>query len=148
VLLAAFWEEPQLPELGRTVAWIQQHGMKVVVFGPSIVYSLPLPRILVAALRDHQPESIAAREQTEPRQLDAVMARIAREVWKVPYISFFETLCAPKITPGTKAPDVSLPDCPVYAGPGIPLFFDTNHFTAAGSVLYAKAVRARNLLPQ
>jgi peptidoglycan/LPS O-acetylase OafA/YrhL len=148
VILSAFWEESQLPELGRTVAWIQQHGMKVVVFGPAIEYSLPLPRILIAALRDRQPGQIAVREQTDARHLDVVMAHMARQVWKVPYISFFETLCAPQRELVLKAQAGDQPGCPVYAGPGIPVLFDTNHFTAEGSVLYAKAVREKVLLPQ
>jgi SGNH domain (fused to AT3 domains) len=148
VILSAFWEESQLPELGRTVAWIQQHGMKVVVFGPAIEYSLPLPRILIAALRDRQPGQIAVREQTDARHLDVVMARMARQVWKVPYISFFETLCAPQREPVLKTQAGGQPGCPVYAGPGVPVLFDTNHFTAEGSVLYAKAVRDKVLLPQ
>jgi peptidoglycan/LPS O-acetylase OafA/YrhL len=147
VLLSAFWEESQLPELGRTVAWIQQHGMKVVVLGPQVEYSLPLPRILIAALREHQPGQIATREQTEPRRLDAEMARIARQIWKVPYISVFETLCTPqlKLVLVAEAPAPRI--CPVYAEPNIPLLFDTNHFTAEGSILYARAMRDKNLLP-
>ncbi len=147
VLLSAFWEEPQLPELGRTVAWIQQHGMKVVVFGPSLEYTLPLPRVLIAALRDRKPGQIAIREQTGARQLDAEMAQMARHVWKVPYISVFETLCTPHSESLLKVEAATQHTCPVYAGPGIPILFDTNHFTSEGSILYAKAVRDQNLLP-
>jgi peptidoglycan/LPS O-acetylase OafA/YrhL len=146
VLLSAFWDESQLPELGRTVAWIQQHGMKVVVFGPVIEFAMPLPRVLIAALRDHTPERVATYEKIEPRQLDKMMAKLARDQWKVPYVSVFDTLCTPQTEQELKAQGPSASKCPVYAAPGVPLLFDTNHFTAQGSQLYARAMRNRNLL--
>ncbi|MCU1321242.1 MAG: hypothetical protein JWM43_891 [Acidobacteriaceae bacterium] len=146
VLLSAFWDESQLPELGRTVSWIQQHGMKVVVFGPAIEFAMPLPRILIAALRDNAPDRIATYEKIEPRQLDRTMAKLAREQWKVPYISMFEALCTPQAELEVKAQGTSALKCPVYAAPGVPLLFDTNHFTAQGSELYARAMKDRNLL--
>jgi hypothetical protein len=148
VVLSAFWEETQMPELGRTIAWIKQHQMKVVVFGPSIEYTLPLPRIMIAALRDHTTGQIGAREKLDPRQLDATMAVLARDVWKVPYISVFEVLCSPPAELQSKTQPVEKTACPVYAAPGVPLLFDTNHFTTEGSILYAKRLRDGNLLPR
>jgi hypothetical protein len=32
--------------------------------------------------------------------------------------------------------------CPLYAAPGVPLLFDSNHFTAEGSVLLARRMVA------
>jgi peptidoglycan/LPS O-acetylase OafA/YrhL len=34
VLMAAGWQAEDLSGLGQTVAWLQQHGMRVIVFGP------------------------------------------------------------------------------------------------------------------
>ena len=146
VLLSAFWEESQFAELGRTISWIRQHGMRVVVFGPSIEFAMPLPRILIASLRDHAPGRVEKYEKVEPRQLDITMARLARDQWKVPYVSVFETLCTSRTELGRKGQGNRASSCPVYAAPGVPLLFDTNHFTAEGAELYARAMRDRNLL--
>ena len=59
---------------------------------------------------------------------------------------YFEILCTPQVQLELKAQGVSASKCPVYAAPGVPLLFDTYHFTARGSELYARALRDRNLL--
>jgi peptidoglycan/LPS O-acetylase OafA/YrhL len=127
------WTEPDLPAISRTVAWMQQHGIKVYLFGPMLEYDEMFPRVLAAALRDHKPEEIAAHMSEGPRALDAKMARLARDQWHVPYISYFDDLCAPR--------------CPAYGAPGVPLLFDEHHFTAAGSELFVELMRKNAQLP-
>ena len=147
VLLSAFWDESQLVELGRTISWIQQHGMKVIVFGPSIEFTMPLPRILIASLRDHAPERIAEYETPEPRQLDITMARIARGAVERFHISQSLKHSArhrlswkrkPMETGSRHVPSMHLR---AYRCSSIPIISPRT-----GSVLYARAMRDRNVL--
>ena len=60
------------------------------------------------------------------------MSTLARDLWKVEYISFFDNICSQ--------------GCPSYATPGVPMLLDTNHFTPAGSIRFAQSMRDRKQL--
>jgi peptidoglycan/LPS O-acetylase OafA/YrhL len=138
VLISVRWLEAYFPGLGNTVAWLQQHGIRVILFGPGIEFDVPLPRLLTLSLLHGNPSMLDGHRKTEPLQTDEKLAEIARNQWKVDYISIYENLCIPKMeTSG----------CPVYAAPGVPLLFDTNHLTPLGSELFAKTMRDRHQLP-
>lgn len=140
VLLAGRWQKDEIPELGRTVAWLKQHGIQVVLFGPVIEYDLALPRIIAMAYRDKNNGEVSQHRSLEPEKLDGQLATIARDQWKVRYISIYEDLCSSvQKTAGL--------NCPIYAGSEVPLLFDTNHLTPAGSIEYAKAMEAKGQIP-
>jgi peptidoglycan/LPS O-acetylase OafA/YrhL len=147
VLLGGRWEDSEMPELERTVAWIEQHGMKVVVFGPNIEFDVPLPHILAFALRDGEPSKVFQHRTTHPQLLDEKLALLVRNSWGARYVSFFEDLCMPNSTKNrVDRPDSNLV-CPVTAGSGVPLLFDTDHLTPEASTYYAKVMRMRGELP-
>jgi peptidoglycan/LPS O-acetylase OafA/YrhL len=134
VLLAGRWKPDDLDGLLATVRWLRTGGLEPVVFGPATEYDAPLPRILANALEARTPEAVAQHEDPSTRTLDREMAAALKQDGTA-YVSMYDDLC-------------SLPTlCPAYAGPGIPLMFDTDHLTEQGSVLFARAVRARNQLP-
>ena len=147
VLLSGRWGKSDLPALKRTIDWIEQHGMHVVVFGPAIEYDAPLPRMLAIGLRDHAPSLALRHRLLEPEQLDAEMRNLVRKEWGVRYISAYEDLCAAREGTGVVPQRNEPGDCVLYAEPGVPMLFDTDHFTAQGSVLYAHVMRARGQLP-
>ncbi len=68
----------------------------------------------------------------QPAQLDQRMAELARDQWKVPYISYFTNLCAS--------------GCPTYALPGVPMMCDSDHLTSDGAVFFAQSIRDRREL--
>jgi hypothetical protein len=142
VLLAGRWQKDEITELGRTVAWLKQNGIQVVLFGPVIEYDLALPRIIATAYRDRNMGEVAQHQSLEPEKLDGQLARIARDEWKVRYISIYEDLCTPASL--NKASDLQ---CPIYAETDVPLLFDTNHLTPAGSIEYAKAMESKGQMP-
>jgi peptidoglycan/LPS O-acetylase OafA/YrhL len=147
VVIAGRWSETDFEELGRTIAFVQQMGIPVTLVGPFVEFDQPLPRLLTAALRDHNPSQVERYLSDWPRQVDRKLAPLARNVWKVRYISVLDDLCNSQVEMVAKAQPETSASCPLYAAPGVPLLFDTDHFTAAGSVLLAEAIRARNQLP-
>jgi len=145
VILSATWTPAQLPELGRTVDWIQARGMEAIVIGPGIEYTLPLPRLLITAMR-RKDATLVESHFVDNSELDHAMQSLARDHWKTPYVSVYDDLCTR--TSGTVGtPHVTAVSCPVYAAPHVPILFDSGHLTAGGSLLLAKAMRDRNQIP-
>jgi hypothetical protein len=140
VLLTAHWSERDLPELEHTIFWLKQHGMKVTVFGQSMEYDTALPRVLFNSIRDRNPAEVQRHWMGENRDFDKKMAELARNKWKVHFISEFENLC------GLSAKTETVDGCPLYAAPGVPIIFDSFHLTLPGSVLYAKSIRRKHQL--
>lgn len=147
LLLAARWHEADFPELGRTIAWIQQQGAKVVLFGPIPEFDVALPRLLTLALRDPERDMLDPHRRVDSLQTDKKLAALARDQWKVRYVSGYENLCVSDVPTEVRTPLRTSSACPVFAATGVPLLFDSNHFTAEGSVLYARTMRARGQLP-
>jgi peptidoglycan/LPS O-acetylase OafA/YrhL len=147
ILIAGRWNKDDIPELGRTILWIKQQGIKVILFGPIPGFDVALPRLLTVSLRDRKLSIIDRHRRIEPVQTDIELSGIAREQWKVRYISFLENLCATSVKIESEAPLRAISGCPVYAERGVPLLFDSNHLTIEGSIIYARTMRARNQLP-
>jgi peptidoglycan/LPS O-acetylase OafA/YrhL len=147
VLLAGRWQEDEIPELEHTVSWIEQHGMSVIVFGPNIEFDQSLPRIMAISLRDRDSSAISRHRAVQPQLLDRKLALIARNEWKVRYISIYEDLCEPARELKTNENFETDSKCPMRVEAGVPLLFDTDHLTPRGSVLFAEAVRARSQFP-
>jgi peptidoglycan/LPS O-acetylase OafA/YrhL len=120
VLLVARWEERHVPGVEATLAWMTKRHIPVTLFGPSVIYDNPLPRLMVA--RD-----VGRLERhllPESQLLDAVMSRLA-STQGVPYVSLRDLQCdTPSCSPGD-----------------LPIFFDTNHYTLEGSGLIARRLR-------
>ena len=147
VLIAGRWREADFPELGRTIVWIQQHGIQVILFGPNPEFDVRLPRLLTLSLFDPKLALIDRHRRIEPLQTDEKLSALARNEWKIRYISAFENLCATNVKSKAETPLQTNLGCPVYAALGVPLLFDSNHFTVDGSILFARTMRARNQLP-
>jgi peptidoglycan/LPS O-acetylase OafA/YrhL len=147
ILIAGRWLETDFPELGRTIVWIRQHGIEVVLFGPVPEFDVPFARLLTLSLRDRQPAMIDRHRRIGPMQTDKKLSELARNQWKIRYISAYENLCAMNVKMEAEAPLRTESGCPVYAASGVPLIFDSNHLTADASILYARTMRARNQLP-
>ena len=140
VLLAGSWHPEDLPELGNTILWLQRHGTQPILFGPVPEYDTPLPRVLAFALREGDPTLPERHLLPRAERLDREMEVLARTRWHVRYLSAFESLC------GVIA-ERQATHCRVFAAPGVPLQFDTHHFTEAGSALYARILQQSGLLP-
>jgi len=134
LLIAARWEQSDLPRLADTLTWASQHGLTVTLFGPMVQYDSSLPRLLATSIKDNDPSVPYNHRVAECARLDDEMSRIAQTKWHVRYVSFFKSLCQKQ-------------SCIEYAGPGVPLVFDYGHLTKDGSVLLAQMLQQNDQLP-
>jgi peptidoglycan/LPS O-acetylase OafA/YrhL len=133
VLIAARWEQGDLPRIDDTMRKLKQQGLNIVLFGPIVQYDSPLPRLLTASLKENDPSLPFRHRLNKYRKLDDEMAYLAEHTWHVPYVSLFKLLCPQDA-------------CTEYAQKDVPLQFDYGHLTQAGSVLVAERLRAQNAL--
>ena len=123
------WGPEDLPRLTKTIEFLHRKGIGVVVFGPRPQYEVSLPRLLAKSVVNGN-AGFPSRYLTDGQPLDADMSRLAKETWRVPYISLLTILCPARV-------------CTEYAAPGVPLQFDNDHFTIEGSAYVGREVNAR-----
>ena len=128
VILAGQWASSDMDPLKQTIDFILARGISVIVVGPTIEYDQGLPRMLAIAIRNGDTSQVVQHRSAEPQALDKTMANLASDLWHVRYVSIYQDLCKPT--------------CPLYAAPGVPILFDSNHFTPEGSALLVKAMVA------
>lgn len=126
LLVAGSWIDGDVPGLARTLDWARSSGISVVLFGPKVQYDAPLPRLLVAALRDGDAHLPDRHRPATFEDLDKVVAELARRKG-VTYVSYFDLLC----TSGS---------CQYSDDNGRPLAFDRGHLTKWGSTAIAGKV--------
>jgi peptidoglycan/LPS O-acetylase OafA/YrhL len=131
LLIAARWQDRDVLPLSRSLDWLKDRGISVVVFGPMVQYDTALPRLLAFSIRGHD-LTIPDEHRVNQRALDDAMSTLALEK-NVGYVSFYRSLCGPRT-------------CQEFAQNDVPLQFDYGHLTKEGSVLVAqKLVGDRNL---
>ena len=129
VLLAARWDQYDLPRLRRTVGILKKNGARVIIFGPVVQYDSALPRLLAISIKQGNPFLPASHRVAFYRQLDRDMRQLAEQELGVKYISFFKLIC-------------SQDDCLEYAAKDVPLQSDYGHLTGEGSIVVAKRLRS------
>jgi peptidoglycan/LPS O-acetylase OafA/YrhL len=148
VIMASNWNDPNLRQLGLEIAMFQRRGVPVILVGPTLVFDTPLPQLLVTEMLRHRSPAVGGAELTQRRialyeSLDSQMAELARDRWKVRYISHYKELCRPQVVYPWQTDD----GCPLLLDGDQPLILDTHHFTPAGSILFARRLREDRLLP-
>jgi peptidoglycan/LPS O-acetylase OafA/YrhL len=133
VILAAKWESNDVPQLARTIEVLKAAGQRVALVGPDLRYDTPLARLLAAEASDGNRSLVETHRLESYDILDRQLAQRARQEWKISYISYPALLCA-------------YGRCEVWAEKDIPLEFDTDHLTDAGSILVASRIRSHALL--
>jgi hypothetical protein len=123
LLIAARWQDADVPPLSRSLDWLRSRGIRVVLFGPMVQYDTALPRLLAFSIRGND-QTIPDEHRVDQHALDDAMADLA-EKKGVEYISFYRSLCGPR-------------SCQEFAVDGVPLQFDYGHLTKEGSLLVAQ----------
>jgi SGNH domain (fused to AT3 domains) len=127
LLISARWMEEDLPGLRRTIDWAKGLGIGVVLFGPMVEYDSPLPRLLAVSIQSTD-LSLAGRHMLMGQwSVESKMAQLAASENGVKYISLIAPICLGYT-------------CASYTPEGVPLEFDSNHFTRAGSLLIARRI--------
>ena len=109
--------------------WARAHGVAVVLFGPMPEYDAPLPLLLAYGVQWNRPRLAQEHRVANLAVLDEEMQGLAAGAWGVRYVSLYQAIC-----PGG--------ECEEYADAAglVPLQFDGDHMTAAGSVLVGERV--------
>lgn len=134
LVVSALWYPNDLPAIAELVEFARGYGIDVVIVGPNVSYTAPLPRLLGRLEQAHAMGEVGRYADTSEAKLDAQMSDLARDVWRVSYVSFFADVCLRGV-------------CPAYAAPGQPMLLDSNHLTPEGAGLLARAMRERRQLP-
>jgi len=133
IVLAANWQNYDIPRLTAALAVLKQDSQHVVLIGPIMHYDQPLALLLAkeAETGDH---SIAKQHRDISYDaLDQKMAALAREDWGVPYFSYERAFCSGR-------------DCRVWTEKDVPLQFDDSHLLDGGSILTAQSIRGTGLI--
>jgi peptidoglycan/LPS O-acetylase OafA/YrhL len=125
LLVAAHWQDEDMLPLARSLDWLKQRGISVVVFGPMLQYDVALPRLLAFSMRGDD-LAIPDEHRLDLHRLDDAMAAAAEEKG-VEYVSFYRSLCNPR-------------SCEEFGVNGAPLQFDYGHLTKEGSILVAQRI--------
>jgi hypothetical protein len=136
LLVVGRWEEKDIPEIGRMVAWSKERGIPIVLFGPVQEYDAPLPRLLAYSIATNVPQYPHQHRLAALSTLDQQLQSLADKVWHIRYISLIRTLC-------------NAESCLEYADRGhtVPMMFDRDHLSYEGSVLVVRALVAKGQLP-
>jgi peptidoglycan/LPS O-acetylase OafA/YrhL len=133
VFLAARWKPGLLDNLAKTLDWYSARHIPVTLIGPSAVYDSAVPRLLVSAQREADPALVQRHMDGSVEALDTTMEQLAAS-HGVNYISLLNLYCAKQA-------------CTVVDSEGLPLIFDTEHFTAAASQLLVGRLSPNKVAP-
>jgi peptidoglycan/LPS O-acetylase OafA/YrhL len=128
LLIAARWGAEDLAPLHRTLQLTARLGVKVVLFGPMVEYDSPLPRLLAISIQNKDSSIPHRHLLMENWALDAQMARFAGNETGVKYVSLITPVCERY-------------ECASFTSEGVPLEFDSNHFTRQGSLVIAQRIK-------
>jgi peptidoglycan/LPS O-acetylase OafA/YrhL len=127
MFVEARWYRQSLDALGDILSWSNEHGIKVIVFGPVAEYDAPLPRLLAYSIAWNDPNLAHQHLVAYSPVLDDKMRDLAKNTWHVCYASIYRATCE-----GGR--------CLEYADQkdGIPLMLDEVHLSNGGSELLAR----------
>lgn len=127
LVLAARWEESDMPALRSLLLAMREKGQAVLLVGPPAQWSQFVPRLLALSHEREQGTALADSLRVfSSDDLDHRMAKIAEETG-ADYVSLLRIQCAPQ--------------CRYFGNSGAPLIVDDSHFTREASLLYAKGFK-------
>jgi peptidoglycan/LPS O-acetylase OafA/YrhL len=123
LLLEKRWQSRDLPGLIETLEWAKQHQVPVILLGPIPEYDAPLPRLEAYSAEWHEPQLVSQHRVKGIQQVDEELSSLAAS-WHIPYVSLYRSICDDD-------------NCTEYADANrmVPLMFDTDHLSPAGSLL-------------
>jgi len=123
LLLEKRWAAKDIGELTRTVEWANQHRVPVILFGPVPEYDAPLPRLEAYSLAWNQPDLASEHRVDGFERMDRQLQSLSAN-WHIPYVSLYQAICSNE-------------SCTLYSDSEhkVPLMFDTDHLSPAGSSL-------------
>jgi len=133
IILSARWIEGDIPDVERTLKALSGKAGQVVVLGPIVEYSMPLPRLLAQVSAGRDPALLLEARLADQRQTDRDLGRAVRSAGGT-YASAYHLLCA---SDGTA--------CKTTIN-GTPVQWDYGHLTAEGSQFLAGKLKESGVL--
>jgi peptidoglycan/LPS O-acetylase OafA/YrhL len=128
IILSGRWIESDIPDVMRTLKALASKARQVIVMGPTVEYSMPLPRLLAQVSDGRAPSLLVDARQPDQQETDRDLA-VAVRAAGADYVSAYHLLCANDGAPcQTEVSDV-------------PVQWDYGHLTAQGSRLVARKLR-------
>jgi hypothetical protein len=124
LVLSARWIESDIPDIVRTLGDLKAKAGRIVVFGPIVEYSAPLPRLLAQVQNGRDPSLLVTARRGEQVRTDRELGAAVKAAGAT-YVSVYHLLCARQTAPCTTAID------------GVPLQWDYGHLTREGSAYVA-----------
>ncbi len=131
IVLAARWEEGDLPALEQTLRKLKDQGQDVLLVGPAAEWKKFVPRLLALEHIRGQPGIADRMLIGERRELDAMIAQIASQTG-TDYFSLYSSQCEVK--------------CQYFDDSGTPLVVDNNHFTREASRAFTIEIESPSLV--
>lgn len=123
VILSANWLDRNFGNTIATAQYLKKYTPRVIILGPSPEYDQPLPLLLTRAMVKSNIKLVSGHELKNRQARDAHLAILTGKA-EIEYISIYSILCPQGI-------------CLTTVAGTVPLLFDADHFTAAGSVFLA-----------
>ena len=136
LFLVGRWGPGDMEEIAATLKWVKQNGQPVILFGPTPGYDAPLPQLLAYSIARGNSRLASQHLVPEVDFLDEQMARLARDVWHVPYVSLYRATCNGS-------------GCTEFADEShqVPLMWDGEHLNRFGAALVVKRLKSQGELP-
>ncbi|MDP8985379.1 MAG: acyltransferase [Pseudomonadota bacterium] len=132
VVLVARWKTDLTDEVSSTLKWMKRRGIPVTLVGPTVVYDLPYPQLLINASRKNDPSLPDRYWDRSLEALDHKMSMLSAE-GGVEYISLLDLMCSKN-------------SCTASDRDGMPLISDREHLTADGALLVAGKLKRLGFL--
>lgn len=125
VVMSAIWpgDTDSIGKLRETIEILARQGIPVVVLGPSPIFGAAVPLIVADLINGRKPhKELSKRFFAMSFKRDEAMRAALSGMTGVTYVSLMRQLC----------PTGS---CPLLTPEGVPLMWDSNHFTYEGATL-------------
>ncbi len=133
LLIAARWNDSDIPKLDDVLEWVRKRGIPVTVFGPMVEYDTSLPRLLVDAASTARPDYVD-QHLVDYSALEARIAQLSAK-YQARFVSLNKLIC-----PGRH--------CVTLSPDNQPLEFDTNHLSKQGSLFAAQKLVDEGVFPE
>ena len=126
IVVAALWDEADIPALRATLNAVRPYAARVIVFGPVPRYDQPAASLIARHMLRGELPGVQAHLLPGVKPLDALMRTAVAPL--AGYVSPYRAIC----------PDDR---CRLLAADGVPLQFDYHHLTREGSDWLVAALR-------
>jgi peptidoglycan/LPS O-acetylase OafA/YrhL len=132
IVLSGRWQTGDLENVLLTAQALKAFADRVIVFGPTVEYRHPLPRIVAMGMIRNDPSIVERDRLGEIRRMDELYADRLRHA-NIEYFSVYQAICPHE-------------QCQLTGDDGTLLEFDYGHFTLSGSIYVAERARQSGML--